>query len=118
MNDFSLSLLVFAGLLLGIIFKDLLKEYGAGEKLINSYISFLILPFIVFIGYVFYVFFYYFQLTASSLSLAGSFASSELLYLAAATLVGGAGRFAVDALKGKKRSKAEHKEDPKEEAKQ
>lgn len=110
MNDFSLYMLIFAGFLLGLIFKDLLKQYGAGEKFSDSYLSFLVLPFMVFVGYVLVRFFYFLQLpTFNDLSAAGTFSTSILLWLAAASLVGGVVRFGFDMLMHKRKHNVEHK---------
>lgn len=103
MDSLSLSFIVGFGLLFGLVFKNLMHEFGASKELTESPMFILILPFVTLISYVMINFFLYFQINLSDFSYLSSFPQSPMIYIAGAMLVGSAIRFAVDRLKeGKK----------------
>ncbi|NYZ79732.1 hypothetical protein H0N95_00605 [Candidatus Micrarchaeota archaeon] len=104
MNNLSFSLLILFGLLLGFVFKDLLKQFGAKDELASSLVGVLMLPFLVFIGFVFVRLFVFAGFNVDDFKSISTFVSSPLLWIAVATLVSGAARFALDNTVWKKKS--------------
>lgn len=100
-KDISLSLLFLFGLIVGFVFKDILAELaGKKNELVNSYVVFLILPFIAILSFVFIRFFFFLQIPSiEDFSSINNFTNSYLFWIAVGTLVSGAARFAFDSLK-------------------
>ncbi|MEM0372527.1 MAG: hypothetical protein QXO69_01660 [archaeon] len=96
MNGLSFAFMIFFGLLLGLVFKDLARQFGAKEELASSYVLVLLLPFILIVSFVFVRFFMFFQFSFSDLSNINSLYSSPMLWVAASALAGGAARMFFD----------------------
>ena len=106
MDFLSLLFIAGFGLLFGLIFKDLMREFGASKELTESPIFILILPFLTLISYVLISFFLYFRISLSDFSYLSSFPDSPMIYVAGTMLVGSAIRFAADKLKEGKKAAA------------